>query len=108
MEEKTCKTLVTGVGSSNVMSNLIFSFWYGNLGLTFDRQKKALGHYYESAKDTLRMAGNEKIWFGTASRTAQSSWHKHLLLGQKQGSGQQPAAGGRARFQVPWVKEKAT
>ena len=40
MEEQNCKTQATGLGCSNIMSTLIFSFWYGNLGLMFHRQKK--------------------------------------------------------------------
>ena len=77
---------------------LYFFFFERKFQLHVWQAKKTLKqHYNEYARDTLRMAGKETSWVGPASRTTQSSWHKHQLLGQRwgQGSRQLPAAAGR-------------
>ena len=80
-----------------VVQPLYFLFNTEILTSCLTGKKTSKQHYNESARDTLRMAGKETSWVGPASRTTQSSWHKHQLLGQRwgQGSRQLPAAAGR-------------
>ena len=54
-------------------------------------RKRTIEHYYESARDSLRMAGKKESWVRAASRHSPSS--QLYLLGQNCGQGRQQQHG---------------